>query len=144
MSPSIIVDHQDVVWIVWAGFDEQDDDIFFSRWNGFNWEIPLRVNQNDSTPDILPVIGLDEGGNPFVYWLGYRNGSYRVYYSKWNGLEWEYETEAGDEKIYNTVIINDRSVIPALPGFISELNKASLHIRNNGKIQSIPLQYLAE
>jgi hypothetical protein len=144
VSPSIIVDRHDVVWIVWAGFDQRDDDIFFSRWNGFKWQFPLRVNQNDSTPDILPLMGLDERGNPFVYWLGYRDGSYRVYYSKWNGLEWEYETETDDEKIYHTLIKNDKNVIPTLPGFISELNTASLHIRKKGKIQSIPLRYLGE
>ena len=142
VSPSIAVDNGNIAWIVWAGFDGQDDDIFFSRWNGNDWEIPLRVNLDDSTPDILPIIGIDETGTPFIYWLGYRDGSYKAYYTQWNGLEWEFETEVGGESTYYETVLDESGDIPSLPDFVSEPDKASIHVRNDGKIQSIPVRYL--
>jgi len=93
-APSIVVDNEDIPWIIWAGFDGQDDDIFFTRWNGYDWDAPQRVNKDDSLPDILPIIGIDEDGIPWVEWSGYDGEKYRNYSSTYTGSEWNEEIEA--------------------------------------------------
>jgi len=143
VAPSIIIDADNIPWIVWAGFDGQDDDIFYSKWNGSNWNTPLRVNQDDATPDILPIIAMDGAGNPYIYWIGYSSGTYNTYFSKWNGKEWEYETEVGNDKFYISAILDKVGRFPSLPDFVSEPDKASIHIRKGGAIQSIPFRYLS-
>lgn len=139
-SPCIIVDNENIPWIVWAGFDGQDDDIFITRWNGNDWETPLRINRDDSSPDILPVIGIDEGVTPWVSWSGYDGNKYRNYFSKWTGTEWEDEIVIEKEDIYQSVIMNEIDSIPNLPDFLGDQNMASIHIKGGLPIQSIRLR----
>lgn len=143
-SSSIIVDNDNIPWVVWAGFDGQDDDIWFTRWNGDDWDEPQRVNKDDSMPDILPIIGIDEEGNPWVKWSGYDGERYINYSCKWTGTEWGDEKGAERNKSYNSIIKNEVDSIPELPDFLDDSDKASIHIAGGGQIQSIPLRYLTD
>ena len=131
-APSIVVDNENTPWIVWAGFDGQDDDIFFTRWNGFDWDASQRVNKDNSLPDILPIIGIDEDGMPWVEWSGYDGGKYRNYSSRYTGSEWDEEIEAESSNLYES--------IPGLPDFLNDSGTASIHIKDGREIQSIPLK----
>ena len=141
-TPSIIIDNENIPWVVWTGFDGQDDDIWFTRWNGDDWDEPQRVNKDDSMPDILPIIGIDEEGNPWVKWSGYDGERYINYSCKWTGTEWGDEKGAERNKSYNSMIKNEVDSIPELPDFLDDSDKASIHIAGGGQIQSIPLRYL--
>ena len=144
IAPSIIIDNENIPWVVWAGFDGQDDDIWFTRWNGDDWEEPQRVNKDDSMPDILPIIGIDEEGKPWVKWSGYDGERYINYSCKWTGAEWSDEKGAKRSNSYNSMIKNEVDLIPELPDFLDDSDKASIHITGGGQIKSIPLRYLTD
>ena len=105
-TPSIIIDNENIPWVVWTRFDGQDDDIWFTRWNGDDWEEPQRINKDDSMPDILPIIGIDEEGKPWVKWSGYDGERYINYSCKWTGTEWSDEKGAERSNSYNSMIKN--------------------------------------
>jgi len=139
-TPSIIVDNEDIPWVVWTGFDGQDDDIYFTRWNGYDWDEPQRVNNDDFMPDIFPVIGIDEEGNPWVKWSGYDSGKYRDFFTEWRETRWGDEIEDRTNGLYNSLIEKALQSIPHLPDFIDETDKASLHIKSEKQLQTIPLR----
>ncbi len=87
LSPVLTVDRHNQIWLAWAGFDG-DDDIFFSRWNGADWDLPARVNIDNVTPDLFPVFGIGPDGRLWLQWSGYENGGYKQLRSTWNGTSW--------------------------------------------------------
>jgi len=142
-SPCIIVDNENIPWIVWAGFDGEDDDIFFTRWDGNDWGIPSRINRDDSYPDILPVIGIDEGGIIWVSWAGYDGDKYRNYMSKWTETGWEDETIAEGKTVSQLMIMKEADNIPKLPDFLHDLDVASIHIKGESPKSTIRLRDLS-
>ncbi len=139
-TPSIIVDNKNVPWVVWTGFDGQDDDIYFTRWNGYDWDEPRRVNSDDVMPDVFPIIGINEEGNPWVKWSGYDNGKYRDFYSEWIETRWDDEREDMTNSLYNSLIQKVLQSIPRLPDFIDEVDQASICIKGERQSQTIPLR----
>ncbi len=67
-TPFIIFDDSDVAWIVWSGNSNTDDDIYYSKHNGTNWEQQKPVHENNEFPDIFPQLSLDENGSVRVDW----------------------------------------------------------------------------
>jgi hypothetical protein len=113
MAPSMIVDPQGIPWMVWSGTDETDDDIYFSRWIGSQWQKPERVNEDDGWPDILPSIELDSQNRVRVSWQGYNGDRYVQYAAYWNGQGWSRE-----EVIRMGIVEPQKSTAPPLPDFI--------------------------
>jgi hypothetical protein len=164
LSAALAVDRSNQVWLVWSSFDGVDDDIFFSRWNGAGWSVAMRVNTDDATPDIQPVIGLGDDGQPWVRWSGFENGDYHRFESRWNGTDWEQETRlpesaesdsdqaeaaAQPESLVNTrpteieagAPDGQSRVIP-LPDFVGDPWKAGICIESGGRVTSQPLRTL--
>ena len=113
-APASIVDPQGVIWLVWAGTDETDDDIYFSRWINNHWQKPKMVNTNDAWPDILPSIIIDSQNQISASWLGYDGDAYVRYSSSWTGKKWSHETVSDG-------MSTAESIIEAyLPDFIPE------------------------
>lgn len=137
-APSIAVDNSNTPWIVWAGNNGQDDEIYFTRWNGRSWDEPTQVNREDTTPDILPKIGIDANGNPFVIWSGYDGEKYIDYFSGWRKTEWGDESIAV-EQMYRSLTEDSGRQIPELPEYLTDPDSASIHIRGTSRIQSIRL-----
>jgi len=143
-APSIMVDQRNRPWIVWAGSDGKGSDIFFSRWNGHDWEQPLRVNKADSTPDIMPLIGTDWGGNPWVCWFGFDGTRYRPYSCKWSSRSWGDEIESESDNLYKALIeTGNEGGIPTLPGFVKDPGKACVYVPSSGRLQAFPMRYLS-
>ena len=143
-APSIWVDQKNMPWIVWAGSNGKGSDIFFSRWDGHGWEQALRVSRADATPDIMPLIGVDRGGIPWVCWFGFDGDRYRPYSSKWSSGGWGGETESDTDNLYEALIaMGDAGGVPTLPGFVTDPEKACVHVHNRGQLQSFPIQYLS-
>ena len=137
-APSIAVDNSNTPWIVWAGNNGQDDEIYFTRWNGRSWDEATQVNREDTTPDILPKIGIDANGNPFVIWSGYDGEKYIDYFCSWGRAGWEDESIAMDQ-MYRSLTEDSGRQIPELPEYLTDPDSASIHIRGTREIQSIRL-----
>jgi hypothetical protein len=143
-APSVVVTSDNVVHIVWSGFDGKVDNIYHISRKGNLWSKPQKVNLDNAVPDILPIIGMNDAGNLWVYWSGYDGGGkYRNYSSIRNGLKWEGETEENvSDNVYLTMIKKVASQIPALPQSVSAPAKSSIYLENKRQIQSLPLRYL--
>lgn len=138
MAPSALVDDSGTIWLVWSGFDDSDDDIFFSRCAGGQWDPALRVNRDDGSPDIQPLIGLDaDDGNPWVVWRGFDNGRYRFFSSKWTGEQWTDEQTIENDHVYLAQIRNLAMALPDLPADLERPLKGSIHV-SGAPIQSFP------
>lgn len=149
MAPSVLIDDSDNVWVVWSGFDGQDDDIFFSVLKNGRWEAPRRVNPDNSLPDVLPLIGIDDNGNPEVKWKSFDGDIYQNYQAIWDGIGWTSGPEA-QGKIINPQETNEfqavarrveRHVKDVMSGDIQNRRiprRAGFHIRKHGRFQSIP------
>ena len=146
-APSMVVDDQDVPWIVWSGNAGGDDDIYFTRWNGGTWNPPVQINEDNATPDILPFIGMGEDGLPWVAWLGWRDGKYVRFYRKWNGSQFESVQSVEQDSVYEATIcasVSDRveisktsSVSNDSEGLIIDgRNNSRFHLRNRAKRNS--------
>lgn len=172
LSAALAVDRINQIWLVWVSFDGVDDDIFFSRWDGAGWSSPMRVNTDDSTPDIQPVIGIGPDGLPWVRWSGFEDGDYREFESRWDGNDWGQETMlpesnaaetdqpeniatelassvAQQESLINArptqIVVGESSGqtrVLPLPDFLGDPWKAGICIENSGKVTSQPLRTL--
>jgi len=138
MAPSALVDESGTLWLVWSGFDGSDDDIFFSKLEGSRWRSPRRVNRDDDSPDIQPLIGLDTDGIPWVVWRGFDNGTYRFFFSKWNGRAWENEKTLENDHAYLQQIRAQLEALPDMPDEVDQPMKGSIHA-GGAPIQSLPL-----
>lgn len=105
MSASTAYNKSGKLWMVWAGYNGNSDEIYYTTWNGSEFETARAITSND-VPDILPVLGIDaDTGNPWVQWKKFTPTGYQQYESTWNGSEWtepvlvEAETVAAQGKI---------------------------------------------
>lgn len=129
MAPAIIIDSFGVPWIVWSGTDETDDDIYFSRWIGNQWQPPERVNDNDEWPDILPSISVDSRNRITATWQGYNGERYVKYSCYWTGKNWSQENVVGE------IPLETGSSDQELPDFIPEGSQGSLRSRESKPIR---------
>lgn len=142
-SPAILCDESGGPWLVWAGNNGGGSDIFFSRWNRFGWEKASRVNRADSMPDIMPIIGKDSGGNPWVCWFGLDGDRYRCFSSTWMNGRWEDEVESDSDNLFDAAIDKDaEGEMPALPSFITDPDRAGIYVPGKGRVNAIPMRYL--
>jgi lysophospholipase L1-like esterase len=88
LSPQMVVDPQEVVWIFWSGFDGVDEDIYYSYWNGQGWQPEARVNPDNMVPDVNPSAKVDESGIIWVTWKGFDGQGYRTYSNHWTSRGW--------------------------------------------------------
>ena len=72
--------------LVWAAFDGNDDDLFFSRMIGDTVSRPARLTRN-GVPDVMPsLIASDNGA--LLAWSQLEDGDYRVKVSYFDGAAW--------------------------------------------------------
>jgi hypothetical protein len=88
-APAIVIDSHETPWIAWSGVKDKFADIYSSRWNGKGWEPPVMVNKKNDTPDITPILGLNDQKIPWVSWFGItEQHSYVQFVAGWNNGQW--------------------------------------------------------
>jgi hypothetical protein len=64
--------------LVWAGFDGEDDEIWWSRSAPRGaWSAPARLAPDDEWPDVTPAVAV-AGAGALVAWSGYDGSEYRL------------------------------------------------------------------
>jgi len=101
-SPTLAADGDGTLWLVWVGFDGNDEEIFFSRWEGEGWEPERRLNTDDQDSalyDVSPSMAIDGQGNPWVVWVGYEAWlDEEIFFAHWEGDGWSQEGRvSGDD-----------------------------------------------
>lgn len=135
IKPSIIIDVDNIPWIVWSGNNGGLDDIYFSRFIDGEWTEEQSVNPENTVPDILPFLDLDEENNPVVTWDSYKNGDYIPLQSLWNGSEWSYPVELTLEN-GSKEGTEDLSQLITLPEFITDTSQVFLRTFEDSKKES--------
>jgi hypothetical protein len=89
-APVILIDQEDKVWIAWSGVQEgQLADIYVSSWQGTSWAEPVRINPPNKTPDITPLLGLRDGKQLWVSWLGINQDMYVRFTAELQNGKWQ-------------------------------------------------------
>jgi len=148
-APSIAVDKEDRPVIVWAGRDDkQENHIFFSRWNGMDWEEASRVDRDDLTLCITPLIGTKPNGDLSVCWYGLDGTFYKPYCSEWyydkskKAWRWSDEIESDADNLFKVQIDRGKKgEIPKLPEFIPEPLTAGVYVIGEGRLKHIAMRY---
>ncbi len=141
---SIAIDNNGMPWLVWSASNTGADAIVFSRWQGTKWDPPQRVSKEDAYPDILPIIGMDKEGNPWVYWTGYDGKHYRAYISLRAGMGWSPEEKLEPKNSYYNTGLQETRSIPNLPEFSSYPLRLAVHMTTWTAIQSLPVKLAKE
>jgi lysophospholipase L1-like esterase len=69
LAPSaVLVDGSPL--LVWSALENaaSDSDIYYSRWQQAGWSTPKRVHVDNSDPDMLPELSIDQSGNVNLKW----------------------------------------------------------------------------
>lgn len=160
LSPVLTYDKDGQLWMAWVGFDGVDDDIFFSRWDGVAWDLPVRVHIDNVTPDLFPLMGIDPGGALWIQWSGYEDDGYHQFRSSWNGHSWDEKQAMAEKAVVKDGLLLEPVVeedivqvgvtaqesgtglpVIALPSFVVEPERALINIfGSNKEIQSLPLR----
>jgi len=114
LSPQIVIDGTEKIWIFWVGQLRNRDEILYTYFDGQRWINPLSLNQYSDVPHINPSISLDFNGFPHVVWSAYDGDDYELYYSYWDGNRWIEE-----KKITNNHNIADTS--PSISLFLGTI-----------------------
>jgi len=136
LAPVVVFDNKDICWVFWSANNGDDDDIYMSTLTTGKWSPPVRVNDDNDGPDILPEAGLDDAGNVWVSWQTLTGDGY-VSVSK--------SFSASDKKtnrISNSMNIqqieqlksrskSDQSMQP--PAFFKSLGRASFYFPGDRK-----------
>jgi len=83
--PTVIIDYDNIPWIIWSATVGTNDDIFFSRYHEHKWQKPQPLHQPNNVPDVRPVVELSDDGLPVVEWQRFIDGGYQDVSSSWQG-----------------------------------------------------------
>ncbi|MEX2145107.1 MAG: hypothetical protein WD712_01900 [Candidatus Spechtbacterales bacterium] len=78
------------IHVAWSAVvEENNQEIFYSRYNGSSWSTPLNVS-NTSVNSTWPSITLDSAGNPHIVWEEFYVSvtPTEIYYTQFNGSSW--------------------------------------------------------
>ncbi|MFC1668534.1 SGNH/GDSL hydrolase family protein [Chlamydiota bacterium] len=98
-QPSITVDSEDGVHVVWVGVPGVSDEIYYAALKSTGWTKEQSISTEDSWPDNDPVVRVLEDGVKMVVWSGYDGENYRLFYTRMADEKWEKEVPVGDNKI---------------------------------------------
>ncbi len=97
LSPSLVVDKEDRVWVTWSANNGGLDDIMFAYYSDGSWSDPALVHEENEVADMLPVIDIDQSGAPFITWRVVKDGKNFIVLSRWeNGKFSEPEVQQAD------------------------------------------------
>ncbi|RKI70048.1 hypothetical protein D7X55_10450 [Corallococcus sp. AB049A] len=90
-APSLDVDTNSRPWVAWAESEtapQSDGQIYWSRWEGSSWKLPVAVNTR-ATGNASPSIALAKGGPHVLAWSGVIDSERSILVSQWIANSWQ-------------------------------------------------------
>ena len=137
-SPTILIDSKKFIWVSWSGVDDRDEDIYASYFNGVTWSKILRVNNDNTRPDIRPVLSLNVNGLVEIFWSSLDKEGYRIYRSRWNRVQFDKEELVQEEDSPWNLDKNVCASLPPLPKVAAERVGAVIFHSTQTGVQSLP------
>ena len=141
-APSLLIDRDDRAWAAWSSLDDEDEDIFASRFDGKTWSAPVRINTNDTAPDIKPILALDTEGAVLISWESLEANGYERFQSRWDGSGFGKERLVQDRDWIDRHTRHVKRAGIALPGIATQFGMAALVFPATDGIQSVPFSIL--
>lgn len=133
-APFVTIDDNGVVWVVFAGNDGEDDDIYCTRLINGVWTVYQRVNADNDAPDIHPFIEITTQNQVVITWQGYRDNGYVTLQSVWENGAWQAGTVVQDgvktEKDFSGVREAAKAGV-VLPAFVGDTSQVFLRGNDN-------------
>lgn len=127
IKPSIIVDSSNIPWVVWSGNNGGDDDIYFTRFINGSWAAEQCIHGQNSVPDILPFLDIDDQGLPVASWKRFLGSDYVEVSSTWDGGAWS-APEVVDQSTDETEERTAQESQVTLPEFVKDTRQVFLRV----------------
>jgi len=98
ITPSILIEDNGTVCLVWAGNNGGRDEIYYSRSAGSSWLDAKIINIINDVPDIKPEVFRNTQGEIEVIWHGFRDGTYKLLTSTYSADSWSPEQEVEEQE----------------------------------------------
>lgn len=107
-------------WLaVWAGYDGDDDEIYWSRRKDGDWTSPRQLHRGNRVPDILPSVTA-HGAGALAAWSVFDGNDYRVRTATFDGTKWRSSPpldglgaiDAGWQRVDGRLFVTYHSVEP--------------------------------
>ncbi len=137
-AATLIIDIDNTPWIAWTATDESYSDVFWSRWNGKNWDVSVKAHSDNSVPDTHPALAVDESGHVVLSWQTYADGKYITVSQRWDGEQWQGLSHVSAQTIRKQKKQKSEE-LPEIPTFIKERYKAKIFIKDTIGAGAVPL-----
>ncbi len=115
--------------MVWAGFDGNDDEIYWSRWEGKKWSQAERVVSDNDVPDLLPVLSIDKNNVLTVQWQGLVGSGYATVSRSYVDNKWQKPVKRSIRRLRKGDVMPGLVRYPQLPEFIPDSAKTNMHVQ---------------
>ncbi len=91
-NPNLVADAWGNLHLVWDDSRYGNPEICYMKYNGVDWETPVRLTVQSAVSE-KPCVTVDTYGNVHVVWSDYRDGA-ELYHKIYDGTSW-----SGDERV---------------------------------------------
>lgn len=137
-AATLIIDADNTPWVAWTAAAESYSDVFWSRWNGKRWDVPVKAHSDNSVPDTHPALALDESGQVVLSWQTYADGKYITISQQWDGEQWQGLSHVNAQTIRKQKNLKSEK-LPEIPTVIKERYKAKIFVKDTVGAGSVPL-----
>jgi len=84
VEPAIAVGPDHTAHLAWVELFDGTDQVFYSRWNGASWSVPMLIAPGLTGDATAPVVGVDVSNTVYIAW-GQGSGGYALYLASSSG-----------------------------------------------------------
>ncbi len=127
--------------LTWTSPTNTYSDIFWTKWDGIDWEPPKRAHNENHVPDVDPHLSVDESGQVILEWQSFVSGKYTNIIKRLDFKQTKAENLLSDQKVQSNEIHGGYKPFH-LPNFLEHNHKATLYIKNEEGEESVTLHQL--
>ncbi|MDH4468755.1 MAG: sialidase family protein [Bacteriovoracaceae bacterium] len=93
------MDNDGKMVITWIQSDGEQNQIFYSYFNGLNWDHPSSLTDNispDGQAAITPQVATNSDGKILISWQQFDGTKNQIFYSYFNGVSWDHPSSLED------------------------------------------------
>lgn len=127
----LIKDIKHAIRAIWVGNNGTSDNIYCSIWQMSEWTSPEQINRKDDSPDIMPVVGLNDENLPWVVWTGFNGSGYEMFFSQLsNENKWQMEKTLSSSMILSEEFVSQSSRELVVPEHIDKVKGIGVYIQD--------------
>ncbi len=125
-TPTIVTTPRFVTWVCWSGNDGNDDDIYCFYKKDEIWSLPEKVHPENSYPDILPELSINNNLEVQLTWLQITKDGNRTIQLNLSKHDRTPISSVARSFSYQKALKDIKNCVPHLPNDIDESTHVSL------------------